>query len=125
ALVMCGKASSLHIAPAAAADRDALAALLVETVAGNGSVGFMHPLDPDEARAFWDAALREAEQGGRIVLCAWLGDALLGTGSLVLVSAPSQPHRAELTKLMTTPAARGTGIGAALVGALEQAARER
>lgn len=122
---MRGETPSLRIVPAAAADRDALAALLVETVAGNGSVGFMHPLDPAEARAFWDGALREAEQGGRLVLCAWRDDRLLGTGSLVLVSAPSQPHRAELTKVMTTPAARGNGIGVALVGALEQAARER
>ncbi|ATD67339.1 hypothetical protein CNR27_07745 [Luteimonas chenhongjianii] len=34
-------------------------------------------------------------------------DEVLGTGSLALVSAPSQPHRAELTKVMTTASARG------------------
>jgi tRNA(Arg) A34 adenosine deaminase TadA/ribosomal protein S18 acetylase RimI-like enzyme len=115
---------TLRIAPAREADRDALAALLVETVAGNGSVGFMHPLDPAQARAFWDEALLWAERGERIVLCAWRGHTLLGTGSLALVAAPSQPHRAELTKVMTATAARGLGVGAALVRALEQAARE-
>ncbi|TWT16808.1 tRNA adenosine(34) deaminase TadA [Luteimonas wenzhouensis] len=122
---MQGEASPLRIVPATPADVEALAALLVETVAGNGSVGFMHPLDPAQARAFWEASLREVAQGGRIVLCAWREGTLLGTGSLVLVSAPSQPHRAELTKVMTSHAARGAGVGAALVAALEDAARAR
>src|SRR5690606_34733847 len=99
------------------------AALLVETVAANGSVGFMHPLDPEDARAFWEGALRSAAGGERIILCAWRGKRLLATGSLLLVAAPSQPHRAELTKVMTASAARGSGVGARLVQALEQVAR--
>ena len=117
-------ASTLSIVPARADDRDALAALLVETVAGNGSVGFMHPLGLDQARAFWDDALQSAARGERIILCAWQDGRLLGTGALALVSAPSQPHRAELTKVMTAAVARGTGVGAALVRALERVARE-
>ena len=110
-------APSLRIAPAEGADRDALADLLSATVAGNGSVGFMHPLGQAEARAFWDGALASAARGERIILCAWRDGRLLATGTLVLVSAPSQPHRAELTKVMTVPAERGTGIGARLVQA--------
>ncbi|RYZ71936.1 MAG: tRNA adenosine(34) deaminase TadA [Lysobacteraceae bacterium] len=117
-------ASTLSIVPARADDRDALAALLVETVAGNGSVGFMHPLGLDQARAFWDDALQSAARGERIILCAWRDGRLLGTGALALVQAPSQPHRAELTKVMTAAAARGMGVGAAVVRALERAARE-
>ncbi len=97
----------------------------METVAANGSVGFMHPLDPADAHAFWDGALQSADRGERVVLCAWRDGRLVGTGSLLLAAAPSQPHRAELTKVMTTAAARGTGVGAALVAALERAARER
>lgn len=111
-----------QIGPAGEADREALAAVLVETVAGNGSVGFMHPLDLEEARAFWDTALQSAARGERIILCAYNGERLLGTGTLALVPAPSQPHRAELTKVMTTAATRGLGVGAALVHALEQVA---
>src|SRR5690606_41543376 len=110
--------------PATRAAVQAVAAREVETVAGNGSVGCLHPLDPARARAFWEASLREVEQGGRIVLCAWREGTLLGTGSLVLVSAPSQPHRAELTKVMTSHAARGAGVGAALVAALADADRK-
>ena len=117
--------AQLRIAPATTADIDALSALLVETVASNGSVGFMHPLPLEQARAFWTAALEEAGQGRRVVLCAWRDGELLASGSLALVQAPSQPHRAELTKVMTAPAARGAGVGALLVRALEQAARER
>ncbi|RZA11792.1 MAG: GNAT family N-acetyltransferase, partial [Lysobacteraceae bacterium] len=113
----------LRIVPAVGSDRHRLASLLVETVAANGSVGFMHPLPMDEALAFWDDALAAAARGERVILCAWSGDTLLGSGSLALVSAPSQPHRAELTKVMTTPAARGAGVGARLVVALEQEAR--
>jgi len=115
----------LRIAPATDADVDALAALLIETVASNGSVGFMHPLSLQDARAFWIQALASAVRGERVVLGAW-DDAgqLVGTGSVVLAMAPSQPHRAELTKVMTARAARGTGVGAGMIGALEQAARE-
>jgi len=115
---------TLRIDAAREADRDVLADLLIETVADNGSVGFMHPLAIADARAFWDGALQAAARGERIILCARRGDEVLGTGSLALVSAPSQPHRAELTKVMTTASARGSGVGAALVRALEQAARD-
>jgi len=113
----------LHIAPATEADLDALSALLIETIAGNGSVGFMHPLAEEDARAFWSQALASASHGERVVLGAWRDDRLVGTGTLVLAMAPSQPHRAELTKVMTAHAARGEGVGAALIDALEQSAR--
>ena len=76
--------AALRIGPAREADREALAALLVETVAANGSVGFMHPLAAADAAAFWDGALQSAARGERIVLCAWRGQQLLGTGSLLL-----------------------------------------
>lgn len=115
----------VRIAPVASADRDALAALLVETVAANGSVGFMHPLAVADALAFWERALESAERGERVVLGAWHDDTLVGTGTVVLAMASSQPHRAELTKVMVEPSLQGQGIGEALVGALEQAARER
>ncbi len=114
---------AVRIGPACADDLDALAALLVETVAANGSVGFMHPLDIADARAFWHGALQSAARGERIVLCARDGDRLLATGSLLLVAAPSQPHRAELTKVMVTASARCHGVGTALVAALERTAR--
>ncbi len=114
----------MRIAPVTDADLDALSALLIQTVAANGSVGFMHPLAPADARAFWVQALASAVRGERVVLGAWRDGVLVGTGTVAFVAAPSQPHRAELTKVMTTQLVRGEGIGALLVAALEQAARD-
>ena len=114
----------LQIAPVTDAAGNALSALLIETVAANGSVGFMHPLTEQDAQAFWSQALASAKRGERIILGAWQGEQLVGTGTLVLAMAPSQPHRAELTKVMTAQLARGNGVGGALIASLEQAARD-
>lgn len=95
--------------------RDALADLLVETVASGGSVSFMHPLSLNDARTFWEGSLKAAEAGGRIVFGAFRGDELLGTVTLVLALPPNQPHRAEIAKMMTRVAARGQGVATALL----------
>ncbi|MBS0224816.1 MAG: tRNA adenosine(34) deaminase TadA [Proteobacteria bacterium] len=83
----------------------------------------MHPLPIADADAFWSQALASAARDERIILGAWQGERLAGTGTLVLAMAPSQPHRAELTKVMTAQSARGSGVGAALIAAIEQVAR--
>lgn len=99
--------------------REALARILIDTVAGNGSVGFMHPLSMDEALAFWDGAFAAAGRGERLILGALDGEQLLGSVTLILSMAPSQPHRAELSKFIVAPEARGRGVGAALLQAVE------
>ena len=99
-----------------------LAALLVEVVGAGGSVGFMAPLAPDAARAFWEHALLAAGRGERVVLGAWDGDVLAGTVTLIIACPPNQPHRAEIAKLMTRPAHRGQGVAAALMAAAEACA---
>ncbi len=119
---------------------DALAALLVETVAGGGSVGFMDPLAPEEAAAFWRAALEAAARGGRVVLGAFaqdecardervqgerVQDELVGTVSLLLDLPPNQPHRAEIAKMMTRPSHRGRGVATALLREAERLAAAR
>ena len=58
--------------------RSALGQLLVETVAGGGSVSFMHPLPQRAAEAFWKDSLASAARGERIVLGAFDGSALIG-----------------------------------------------
>jgi hypothetical protein len=100
----------------------ALAEILVATVAGGGSVSFMHPLDPAVAQKFWAAALAAAARGERIVFGAFDGAALIGTVSLLLDAPPNQPHRAEIAKMMTHPRHRGRGAATALMRAAEQAA---
>jgi ribosomal protein S18 acetylase RimI-like enzyme len=103
----------------------ALAAILMDVVASGGSVGFMHPLPAMEARDFWAGALASAGRGERVVFGAFDGEALVATVSLVVGLPPNQPHRAEIAKMMTAPAARGRGIATALVCAAEAEASRR
>jgi ribosomal protein S18 acetylase RimI-like enzyme len=105
--------------------RAALSEILVEVVAGGGSVSFMHPLPPETADAFWEASLAAAARGERIVLGAFDGEHLVGTVTLLLDCPPNQPHRAEIAKLMTRPSHRGRGVARALMIAAEQAAVAR
>lgn len=99
---------------------DALAALLIETVARGGSVSFMHPLALGKAQDFWRAALADP---GRRVLGAWSGDVLVGTVTLIFGLPENQPHRAEIAKMMVAGSHQGQGIGTRLLQAAEAEAR--
>ncbi|HUC16401.1 MAG TPA: GNAT family N-acetyltransferase [Acetobacteraceae bacterium] len=105
--------------------RETLSEILIEAVASGGSVSFMHPLTPQAARAFWDDALAGAARGERVILGAWNGESLAGTVTLLLDCAPNQPHRAEITKLMTRLSHRGGGVAIALMRAAEDLAVKR
>jgi ribosomal protein S18 acetylase RimI-like enzyme len=105
--------------------RGALSSLLVETVAGGGSVSFMHPLAAEVADRFWQTSLAAADRGERIVLGAFDGDDLVATVTLQLDLPPNQPHRAEIAKMMTRPSHRHRGIATALMRAAEAHARAR
>lgn len=102
-----------------------LSEILIEAAADGGSVSFMHPLAPETADAFWDGALAAAARGERVVLGAWDGGVLAGTVTLLLDCPPNQPHRAEITKLMTRLKHRGRGVAAALMRAAEAMAIAR
>ncbi|MBR1161765.1 GNAT family N-acetyltransferase [Bradyrhizobium elkanii] len=106
----------------APAIRSTLSELLVETVAGGGSVSFMHPLSPDDADAFWQDSLGAAARGERIVLGAFTGNDLIGTVTLLLKLPPNQPHRAEIAKMMTRIAHRHRGVATELMRAAEELA---
>jgi len=102
-----------------------LSEVLIEVVADGGSVSFMHPLEQARADAFWEGALAAAARGERVILGAWDGDTLAGTVTLLLDCPPNQPHRAEISKLMTRPSHRGRGVAAALMRAAEGLAVQR
>lgn len=107
------------------ADVDGLTRLLVESVEQGASIGFMHPLDPAEARVFWRRVADGVAAGERALLLAEDGKGIVGTVHLVLVQPPNQPHRADVTKLLVHPRARRRGLAASLMGELEQLARDR
>ena len=104
---------------------DQLTDVLISTVAAGGSVGFMHPVSPAQAQAFWQAALSEADAGNRVIFGAWDGQCLLGTVTLLVTMPPNQPHRAEIAKMMTHPQARQRGIATRLIQAAEAEAAAR
>lgn len=100
-----------------------LGEMMVEVVANGGSVGFMHPLDLEEAVAFWDDA--RADSGQKVILGAWDGEELAGTVTLGLKQPPNQPHRANISKTMTRPQHRRRGVATLLIREAEKFAIER
>ena len=107
----------------AADERDALAEVLRDCVAGGASVGFMQPLAPARARAFWDRVAAAVHAGERALLVAEDAQGIAGTVQLVLAQPDNQPHRADLAKMLVHRRARRLGLGAALLSAAEDAAR--
>lgn len=111
-------------AAAAASAEVALARVLVACVDAGASVSFFAPLAMEPARAFWRETARAVARGERVLLGAWHGGTLVGTVHLVFAAPQNQPHRADLAKMLVHPDARRRGIGAALLAATEQAARD-
>jgi GNAT superfamily N-acetyltransferase len=105
---------------------ETLADILIDSVEGGASVGFMLPLPRARALAFWEAALAGAARGERILLVAEdeATGAVVGTVQVVLAMPDNQPHRADVAKMQVRRSARRRGVGEALVRAAEAAARE-
>ena len=120
---MSGKAGGVAIRAASqlqAGEIRQLGELLVAVVDDGASIGFLPPLDPEEARRYWSGVLGPgvvllvAEQDGRIV----------GSGQLHLEQRANGRHRAEVAKLMVHPSARRRGLGLRLMEQLETLARQ-
>jgi GNAT superfamily N-acetyltransferase len=103
---------------------DQLAAVLIDCVEGGASVGFMYPLSRDRAVAFWRRVAEGVAAGQRALLIAEDSQGICGTVQLVLEQPENQPHRADLAKMLVHRRARRRGLGAALMRAAEDAARE-
>ena len=113
-------------AESARALEPALAALLKDSVDGGASVGFLPPLDTEEAGRYWQGVLAAIERGSRLLWVARDPDgAITGTIQLDLETRPNGTHRAEVMKLMVHSASRRRGIGRALMLAAEEEARRR
>lgn len=103
---------------------DALARVLIDCVEGGASVSFMHPLSPARARDFWQQVADELPRGARALLVAEDDAGIVGTVQLLLAQPENQPHRADLAKMLVHRRARRQGVGAALLAAAEQLARD-
>jgi GNAT superfamily N-acetyltransferase len=103
---------------------DALADLLVDCVNGGASASFMAPLGKERALAFWRRVAAGVAAGERALLVAEDEIGIVGTVQLVLDLPENQPHRADLVKLLVHRRARRRGLGAALMQAAEDLARD-
>ena len=111
----------------AAEARDAvgdLTRILQDAVASGVSLGFRTPLEESAVRRYWQGAIAQVEAGARVLLVARAEEgALLGSAQLRLETTPNARHRAEVQKVCVVRSARGQGIGAQLLLAIEEEAR--
>ena len=84
----------------------------------------MDPLSHDRAEAFWRRVAADVADGERALLVAEDDAGIVGTVQLVLALPENQPHRADLSKMLVHRRARRQGLGAALMEAAEDTARD-
>jgi ribosomal protein S18 acetylase RimI-like enzyme len=110
-------------------ERDAseLNELLVACVAGGASIGFLAPLAPADAAAYWRKIGAELGGGARVLLVAREADTgrIVGSAQLVAETKANGRHRAEVQKVMVLPSHRRRGIAAKLMAQVEATARAR
>jgi len=103
----------------------ALAELLIDCVEGGASVSFMLPMSRQKAGEYWRGVALSAARGERAVLAALdSSGSILGTVQLILNLPENQPHRGDLAKMLVHRRARRHGVGAALLVAAEECARD-
>jgi len=110
-------------APVADTALEQLADVLVDCVEGGASVSFMAPFSHAEALTFFRKVAASVAAGDTVLLAAQLDGKIVGTVQLGLDTPPNQPHRADIKKMLVHRSARGHGIGAALMAAVEEEAR--
>ncbi len=101
----------------------ALADVLVDCIADNASVSFMHPLPRARALAFWRGVADGVARGERVLLVAEDAHGIVGTVQVVLDQPENQPHRADVAKMLVHRRGRRQGLGARLMQAAEHAGR--
>jgi GNAT superfamily N-acetyltransferase len=106
------------------ADINGLADVLLDVVEGGASVSFMHPFTRDKAIAFWRGIANGVAAEERAIVVAEDDQGICGTAQLILALPENQPHRADLAKMLVCRRARRRGIGAAVLKAAEDVARE-
>ena len=102
----------------------ALASVLVDAIDSDAGVSFLHPLEPERAQEFWRGVADDVATGRRALLVAEDDAGIVGTVQLVLAQPQNQPHRADLSKMLVHRRARRRGLGAALLEAAEETARD-
>ena len=103
---------------------DQFADLLVDVVDGGASLGFLAPLAPADAAAWWESVAPAVDDGQLRVWAANEGGRVVGTISLKPELKANGRHRAEVTKLMVHRDVRGRGVARRLLAEVESAAAD-
>lgn len=101
-----------------------LADILVDAVDAGAGVTFLWPLEKKVAEKFWRKTAGSVRDGSTIQFVAEDKGVIAGTVLLQKASAPNQPHRCEVAKLLVHRDFRRKGLGTLLMRALEARARE-
>ena len=109
--------------PASDSDIHELAGLLADAVNSGAAVSFVAPLTFERAEAWWRSTIAAAASNA-IILVARDADGIAATVQLHPAWAPNQPHRADIAKLVVHRRSRRTGLGSALMQAIEDEARQ-
>lgn len=105
--------------------RPRLGEILIDCVRNGASIGFLDPLHPADADAYWQRIGRAVAEGRCVLLVAGTpGEEITGTVQLDVDTLPNQPHRATVSKLLVHSTARRRGVGEALMAELERVAAE-
>lgn len=100
-----------------------LSDVLIDSVEGGASVGFMLPMSRAKAEGYWQSTSASVARGERVVLAAEdAAGTIVGTVSVILVQPENQPHRGDIAKMLVHRESRRRGVGAALLAAAERTA---
>jgi GNAT superfamily N-acetyltransferase len=97
-----------------------LVSLLCNAVDGGASVGFLRPLEPSRAEAYWTAAADEVESGARVVFAAFDDGRLIGSVQFHPGRRDNALQRGEIQKLLVVSDARMHGVAHDLMRVLEE-----
>jgi GNAT superfamily N-acetyltransferase len=100
-------------------DLSQLTLLLQNVVDDGASIGFLRPLNIEDAQSYWQSVINAIKENSRLLWVAQLDGTTVGTLQLDLCMRQNGPHRAEVMKVMVHTSQRGKGIGKALMQAME------
>lgn len=95
-----------------------LSDLLIKTVEGGASIGFLPPMSLSQAKEYWETIL----EPNVILLIAKVNHKITGSVQLHLCTKQNGGHRAEIAKLITHPDYRRKGIARLLMQKAEERA---
>ncbi|WP_340609526.1 GNAT family N-acetyltransferase [Xenorhabdus bharatensis] len=98
--------------------------LLHNCVENGASIGFISPLEVNEAAQYWQGVETDIVSGHRLLLVAMEGDKIAGSVQLSLCRKKNGKHRADVEKLMVHTTYRRRGIGNMLMAELERVAKQ-